>query len=154
MNADRERLEAALTELRNERGGVESTMTREDLARNVEQWLATARAHAAGSSRLALGGQASGEHWEAVLAEDLLADDGLAGRIVARLERQGFGEFSDRQKGSKFHRARPRARLASRRGAVPGAGRAGAPSVSRRARAGRVGGLVVPPPRGEPVVLC
>ena len=102
MSADLEQLEARLTELRNERTAVEVTMTREDLARNVEQWLAAARAHAAGSSRLALGGQASGERLEAVLAEDLLADDGLAGRIVVRLERQGFGELSDRAKKQRL----------------------------------------------------
>lgn len=102
MSADLEQLEARLVELKGERTGVEVTMTREDLARSVEQWLAAARAHAAGSSRLALGGQASGEHLEAVLAEDLLADDGLAGRLVARLERQGFGEFSDRQRKQRL----------------------------------------------------
>ena len=100
--ADIQQLEAKLTELRGERATVEATMTKEDLARNVEQWLATARAHAAGSSRFVLGGQASGEHLEAVLAEDLLADDGLAGRIVARLERQGFGEISDRAKKQRL----------------------------------------------------
>jgi hypothetical protein len=73
-----------------------------DLGRNVEEWLSIARAHAAGSSRLVLGGQAGGEHLAAVLSEDRLDDDGLAGRIVARLERQGFGELSDRQRGSKL----------------------------------------------------
>jgi hypothetical protein len=97
-----EQLEAGLAELRSERASLESVMTKEDLAGNVDTWLATARAHAAGSSRLVLGGQASGEHLEAVLAEDLLADDGLAGRIVSRLERQGFGGLSDRQRGSKL----------------------------------------------------
>ena len=49
-----------------------------------------------------LGGQASGEHLEAVLAEDLLADETLSSRIVARLERQGFGEVSDRAKKQRL----------------------------------------------------
>ena len=48
------------------------------------------------------GGQASGEHLAQVLHEDRLDDEGLAARIVVRLERQGFGELSDRQKGSKL----------------------------------------------------
>jgi hypothetical protein len=99
MSAD---LEARVTELKSERTAVEVTMTKEDLARNVEQWLEAARAQAAGSSRLVLGGQASGEHLTQVLHEDDLDDEGLAGRIVARLMRQGFGEISDRQKGSKL----------------------------------------------------
>ena len=102
MSADLEQLEARLAESKGERAGVEVTMTREDLARNVELWLATARAHAAGSSRLTLGGQASGEHLEAVLAEDLLADEALQGRIVGRLEAQGFGSLSDRSKASQL----------------------------------------------------
>ena len=37
-----------------------------------------------------------------MLAEDLLADDGLAGRLVARLEAQGFGEATDRSRVSKL----------------------------------------------------
>jgi hypothetical protein len=77
-------------------------MTREDLARHVGEWLAAARAHAAASSRLVLGGQASGEHLAAVLHEDRLDDDGLAARIVARLERQDFGSISDRAKSAKL----------------------------------------------------
>jgi hypothetical protein len=77
-------------------------MTKEDLARNVDEWLAVARGRAAGSSRLVLGGAGSGEHLAQVLHEDLLDTEGLAGRTVARLERQGFGELSDRQKGSKL----------------------------------------------------
>jgi SOS response regulatory protein OraA/RecX len=96
-------LETRLTELRGERAAVESTMTKEDLARNVDEWIGTARAQAAGASRLVLGGSnASGEHLERVLHEDRLDDDGLAERTVARLERQGFGALSDRQKGSKL----------------------------------------------------
>jgi hypothetical protein len=98
MSPDVERLEATLFDLRGERAGVEATPTREDLARSVDEWLAAARAHAAGSSRLVLGGQASGEHLAAVLSEDRLADEGLAARTVARLEAQGFGAVSDRAK--------------------------------------------------------
>jgi hypothetical protein len=95
-------LEGRLAELRGERATVESTMTREDLARSVDEWLKVARAHAAGASRLVLGGQASGEHLAAVLFEDRLDDAGLAARTVARLERQGFGESSDRTKKQRL----------------------------------------------------
>jgi hypothetical protein len=101
MTASIEQLEARLAELKGQRTALEATMTKEDLARNVEQWLETARAQAAGSSRLVLGGQASGVHLAQVLAEDALDDEGLAGRIVARLERQGFGELSDRQRNQR-----------------------------------------------------
>src|SRR5947207_14322232 len=93
---------AKLAELQVESAALEATMTAEDLARNVDQWLEAARAQAAGSSRLVLGGQASGEHLAAVLYEDRLDDDRLAARIVARLERQGFGEASDRQRDSRL----------------------------------------------------
>jgi hypothetical protein len=102
MTENIEQLEATLADRRGERAGVESVMTKEDLARAADSWLVAARAHAAGSSRLVLGGQASAEHLAAVLHEDRLDDVGLAGRIVARLERQGFGELSDRQRGSKL----------------------------------------------------
>jgi hypothetical protein len=98
-----EKLEAALFDLRSERASVDAVMTKEDLARNVDTWLATARAHAAGSSRLVLGGTASGDHLAQVVFEDRLADEGLAGRLVARLEFQGFGALSDRAKGSKLN---------------------------------------------------
>ena len=91
-----------LEQLRAERAAVEVVMTKEDLARNVDEWLATARAQAAGSSRLVVGGQASGEHLAAVLHEDRLDDEGLAARLVARLAEQGFGELSDRQKKQKL----------------------------------------------------
>ena len=40
----------------------------------------------------------------AVLQEDRLDDEGLAARIVARLERQGFGEVSDRQRDSRLRK--------------------------------------------------
>ena len=89
---------AKLAELQVERAALEATMTAEDLARNVDQWLEAARAQAACSSRLVLGGQASGEHLAAVLHEDALDDKGLASRTVARLEKLGFGALSDRQK--------------------------------------------------------
>jgi hypothetical protein len=36
------------------------------------------------------------------LHEDRLDDGGLAARLVALLERQGFGELSDRQKAAKL----------------------------------------------------
>ena len=98
------RLTGRLGELRGERATVEATLTREDLVRHVDEWLTTARAHAAGSSRLVLGGMASGEHLTAVLAEDRLDDGGLAGRTVARLERQGFGGISDRAKTAKLRK--------------------------------------------------
>jgi len=97
-----EQLEATLAELRGERSAVAATMTRDDLGRNVDEWLSTARAQAAGSSRLVLGGQASGEHLAAVLSEDRLDDGALAGRIVARLERQGFGDLTDRAKKQRL----------------------------------------------------
>jgi hypothetical protein len=77
-------------------------MTKEDLGRRVEEWLAIARGRAVGASRLILGGRADGEHLAAVLHEDRLDDAGLAARIVARLEFQGFGSLSDRQKSSKL----------------------------------------------------
>jgi hypothetical protein len=102
MTAHIERLEASLAELRSEQAALAATMTKEDLARHVDTWLATARAHAAGSSRLVLGGQASGDHLAQVVFEDRLADEGLAGRLVARLEFQGFGELSDRQKKQRL----------------------------------------------------
>jgi len=102
MSADLERLEVRLAELKGERTAIEAVMTKEDLARNVEHWLETARAQAAGASRLVLGGQASGEHLAQVLHEDKLDDEGLAGRIITRLARQGFGEIADKQKASKL----------------------------------------------------
>lgn len=89
-------LTARLAELQGERRTIEGTMTREDLVANVDRWLETARAHAAGSSRLVLGGQATGEHLASVLFEDRLDDEGLSGRTVARLEAQGFGGLTDR----------------------------------------------------------
>jgi hypothetical protein len=104
MSEHIERLEAGLVELRGEQAALAATMTKEDLARHVDTWLATARAHAAGSSRLVLGGQASGDHLAQVVFEDRLADEGLAGRLVARLEFQGFGGLSDRQRDSRLRK--------------------------------------------------
>ncbi len=101
MSADLEQLEATLAELRGERATVESRLTKEDIVSSVDAWLEAARARAAGSSRFVLNGQPVGAHLEALLAEDLLADDALAGRVVKRLEAQGFGKLSDRAKGSK-----------------------------------------------------
>jgi hypothetical protein len=91
-----------LDELQGERASIDAVMTKEDLSGQVDEWLATARAQAAGSSRLVLGGQASGDHLAQVLHEDRLDDAGLAGRIVARLEAQGFGALSNREKSSKL----------------------------------------------------
>ena len=102
MSADLEQLEARLAELKGERNAVASTMTREDLVSKVAEYLSVARSHAAGSSRQALGGRASGADLESVLAEDLLDDAGLADRVVERLATQGFGEIASRQKGSKL----------------------------------------------------
>lgn len=73
-------------------------MTREELVGNVDVWLRAARAQAGGASRLVLGGQPTGDHLAEVLFEDRLADDGLAGRLVNRLEAAGFGAISDRQR--------------------------------------------------------
>jgi hypothetical protein len=98
MSVEVRQLEDRLAELRSEQAALVATMTKEDLARHVDSWLSTARAHAAGSSRLVLGGQASGDHLAAVVFEDRLADEGLAGRLVARLEFQGFGKLGDRAK--------------------------------------------------------
>jgi hypothetical protein len=100
--SDQDRLTGRLGELRGERSAVEVTLTKEGLAGAVEEWLSVARAHAAGSSRLVLGGQATGEHLAQVLFEDRLADEGLAGRLVARLEFQGFGKLTDRAKKQQF----------------------------------------------------
>jgi len=102
MSEHIERLEAGLAELRGERASVEATLTREDVGGKVAEYLRIARAHASGSSRNALAGQASGVDLEALLAEDLLDDAGLADRVVKRLEGQGFGSIAARQKGSKL----------------------------------------------------
>ena len=88
---------------RSERAGLETTLTKEGLVAKVDQYLETARAHAAGSSRLVLGGaQASGEQLAKVLHEDRLDDERLSGRLVVRLEQQGFGKLSDRRKAAKM----------------------------------------------------
>jgi hypothetical protein len=91
-----------LAELRNERASLAATMTREDVADNVDSWLEAARAQHAGAARFVLGGQATGEHLFAVLAEQLLADKGLHGRLVDSLVAAGFGTISAREKGAKL----------------------------------------------------
>jgi hypothetical protein len=100
--SDAEQLETKIAELSGEAAALAAVMTKEDLRGKVDQWLEIARAHAAGSSRFVLGGQASGDNLAQVLFEDLLADEGLSGRIVARLEAQGFGELTDRQRDGKL----------------------------------------------------
>jgi hypothetical protein len=91
-----------LSELRAERAALETALTREDLARDVDEWVKVARRRAEGASRVALAGAATGDDLAAVLAEDALADDGLAGRIVKRLEALGFGAVSDRSRASSL----------------------------------------------------
>jgi hypothetical protein len=99
------RLEARLAEARGERSTLEAAMTREDLARNVDGWLAAARARADGAARLVVNGSAaSGENLDRVLHEDLLGDDGLAGRVVGRLASMGFGALSNRQRDSQLRK--------------------------------------------------
>jgi hypothetical protein len=93
-----EQLEAALFDLKGERNALEATRTKEDLVTGVDEWLEAARARAAGSSRFVLSGRPVGEDLEALLAEDLLADDALAGRVVKRLEARRFGAVSARAK--------------------------------------------------------
>jgi hypothetical protein len=41
---------------------------------------------------------------EAVLAMDRLADAGLADRLVARLEAEGFGELTNKQRDTKLRK--------------------------------------------------
>jgi hypothetical protein len=55
MTENPEPLEAMLAELKGERASVAATMTKEDVARTVDEWLAIARARAAGSSGSFLG---------------------------------------------------------------------------------------------------
>lgn len=78
-----------------------SLLTREDLRQAVEDWVATRRVHYAGSCRFVLGGSRFDQD-DAVLAEDGFADEGLASRIVARLEALGFGELSAKAKANKL----------------------------------------------------
>jgi hypothetical protein len=74
-----------LSELRSERASLASTLTRENVADNVDAWLEAARAQNGGSALLVLnGGQAHGEHLNSVLAEQALADKGLRGRPSIR----------------------------------------------------------------------
>jgi hypothetical protein len=102
MSGDVKQFEARLAELRVERDGLSSIKTKEDLREEVAGWLEVMRARYSGSARFVLGGHGSPEQVEAVLAEDRFVDAGLAGRIVARLEAQGFGELSDRQRKQRL----------------------------------------------------
>jgi hypothetical protein len=100
--SDLETLQARVIELRDERATLVAAKTKEDLHREVADWVSIAKAQAAGAARLVLNGQAAGDHLLRVLAEDRLADDDLAERLVARLERDGFGQITDRQKAGRL----------------------------------------------------
>jgi hypothetical protein len=104
MSADVDTLQNRLIELRDERATLMATRTKQDLHREVVDWISIAKAQAAGAARLVLGGQASGEHLARVLFEDRLDDEDLADRIVARLERDGFGKITDRQRSQTLAR--------------------------------------------------
>jgi hypothetical protein len=92
-----------LSELRSERASLASTLTRENVADNVDGWLEAARAQNAGSALLVLnGGQAHGEHLNSVLAEQALADKGIRGRLVDSLVAAGFGTISAREKAARL----------------------------------------------------
>ena len=91
-----------LAELRSERASLAATMTKEDVADNVGFWLEAARAQNAGAARLVLNGQATGDHLNAVLAEQALADERLHGRLVDSLVAAGFGTISAREKAAKL----------------------------------------------------
>jgi hypothetical protein len=99
-----EEIEARLADVRGQRAAVEQEWTKERLDRAVADYFASARAHAAGASRLILGGQASGEHVARVLAEDKLDDEGLEGREIGRLQALGFGLLTDRQRDSRLRK--------------------------------------------------
>jgi hypothetical protein len=102
--SDVETLQARVVELRDERATLEAQKSKEDLRREVADWVEIAKAQAAGASRLVLGGQASGDHLARVLFEERLADEDLADRLVARLERDGFGRITDRQKSQRLEK--------------------------------------------------
>jgi hypothetical protein len=112
--SDVEALQARVVELRDERAALMATKSKEDLRREVEDWIEIARAQAAGASRLVLGGQASGEHLARVLFEDRLADEDLAERLIARLELEGFGKISDRQRNQRLGKIDTAVRQAER----------------------------------------
>jgi hypothetical protein len=96
-----EELEARLVGLRAERDGLSSIKTKEDLRGEVARWLEAMRTRYSGSARFVLGGHGSPEQAEAVLGEDRFDDAGLADRLVARLEAEGFGELSNRQRDAQ-----------------------------------------------------
>jgi hypothetical protein len=102
MSGDAETLQARIVELQGERATLVAAKSREDLRREVGDWIEIARAQAAGASRLVLGGHASGEHLARVLAEDRLADEGLVDRLVARLEFDGFGQITNRHRSQRL----------------------------------------------------
>jgi hypothetical protein len=97
-----ETLTNRLVELRAEAETLKAAKSREDLHREVENWLTIARSLADGSSRFVLGGRADGPNLASVMFEDLLGDEDLPTRLVARLTRQGFGELSDKQRGARL----------------------------------------------------
>jgi hypothetical protein len=97
-----ETLQARVMELRDERATLEVQRSKEDLRRETEDWVQIARAQAAGASRIVLSGTAVGDHLARVLHEDRLADEDLADRLVARLEREGFGQITDRQRSQRL----------------------------------------------------
>jgi hypothetical protein len=101
MSADLEQLDGKLAELRAQRDALAAVKTKEDRREEVESWLEAMRARYAGSARFVLGGHGSPEQVEAVLAEDKFVDAGLAGRLVARLEADGFGDLSNRQRDTQ-----------------------------------------------------
>jgi hypothetical protein len=115
--SDLETLQARVIELRDERATLVAAKTKEDLHREVADWVSIAKAQAAGAARLVLNGQAAGDHLLRVLAEDRLADDDLAERLVARLERDGFGQITDGSAEGRSARQDRRSDQASRDGA-------------------------------------
>jgi hypothetical protein len=104
MSTDVESLQDRLAELRGQKGALEAEWTRERLERAVTDWLAVARAHTAGASRLVVGGTAVGDDLYRVLAERALADEGLHGRLVSSLQARGFGLLSDKQRDSRLRK--------------------------------------------------
>lgn len=100
--SDIDALSNQLGELRGEAATLKAQLSKDGLRREVENWLTIARAQAQGASRIVLGGTTVGDHLARVLSEDRLADEDLADRLVARLEREGFGQITDRQKSQRL----------------------------------------------------
>jgi hypothetical protein len=101
MSVNVEQLKQRLAELRAQRDALAAVKTKEDLREEVESWLEAMRARYSGSTRFVLGGHGSPQQVEAVLAEDKFSDAGLAARLIARLESDGFGELSNRQRDAQ-----------------------------------------------------